>query len=88
MAYAIELAKRHCCHAAIVDMRLFDDTDRHDQSGLSLIPKLSPTKVIIVTGHVNRTALREAFRNQGAFDMTGKQDSPEELQKTIQSAVF
>jgi CheY-like chemotaxis protein len=47
------------CHLALVDMRLINDTDGADTSGLDLVPKLQPTKCIIVSGSARLTRSKE-----------------------------
>ncbi|MEM7532212.1 MAG: phosphotransferase [Chloroflexota bacterium] len=84
---AVALAYQYRCHVAIVDMRLRDDDDRNDRSGLELVSRLGPTRAIIVTAYGDRQTTREALREQKAWDMIGKEEGPQELHERIQSAL-
>lgn len=48
---AIRKANQYRCHVALVDMRLLNHFDEDDNSGLLLVPKLKPTRSVIVTGY-------------------------------------
>ena len=83
---ATRKARRHRCQVAIIDMRLRDDYDTTDISGLELVPQLAPTVSIIVSGVNDRKQAVQALRQYGAFDFVGKQDGPEPLQAAIEEA--
>lgn len=88
---AIAKAKRHRCHIALVDMRLREDDDPTDISGLRLVPELAPTVSIIVSGYGDRKTVREALKSslkvpERAHDFVGKEDGPEVLLRTIREA--
>ncbi len=71
------------CHIAVVDMRLYNDHDNADQSGLALIPKLKPALTIVVSGSGNDRNTTKKALQQGAFDFIGKLDDLDYLQKAL-----
>lgn len=77
IAHATELAKTHRCQVALVDVRLFDNNDEHDESGLDVILKIAPARSIVVTAYPNLAVASQAFKEKGAFDVIGKEDNPE-----------
>lgn len=87
MAKAREAAARHCCQLAVVDMRLGDDSNTKDISGLELLDKLRPTLSIIMSAFGSVHSATEAFREYGAVDFVAKEDGPEVLQQALQRAV-
>lgn len=89
---AIAKAGRYRCHVALVDMRLRDDDDPGDTSGLKLVPQLAPTVSIIVSAKGDDRTVRAALKSppdvpERAHDFVAKNDGPEALQKAIQEAV-
>lgn len=74
------------CHIAVVDMRLYNDHDNADQSGLTLIPKLKPALTIVVSGSGNDRNTTKKALQQGAFDFIGKLDDLQYLQKSLNEA--
>src|SRR4051812_2607606 len=50
---AVSKVRAHRCHLALVDVRLRDDFDSSDQSGLALISRLLPTLSITITSFPN-----------------------------------
>lgn len=85
-------ATRNRCHVALVDMRLRDDDDPGDTSGLKLVPWLAPTVSIIVSSHGDAKTVRAALKPppdvpKRAHDFVGKEDGPEALLNTIIEAV-
>jgi 6-phosphofructokinase 1 len=60
---ALERLKDNFVHLAIVDVRLRDDSDENDKSGLELCEKLDPVLPrIVLTGYVNDwTTIRDAL---------------------------
>lgn len=80
---AVAKARQHRCHIALVDMRLRDDKDTSDWSGLKLVPRLQPTKSIIVSAFGDRKNARAALLKYKAVDIVGKEDAPEALQGAI-----
>lgn len=83
---AIRLAKKYRCQLALVDMRLRDDTNPRDWSGLALAKRLQPTLAIIVSGLGDRQAVRNALKTGNVYDFVGKEDGPEELAETMARA--
>ncbi|MBE2234262.1 MAG: CHAT domain-containing protein [Anaerolinea sp.] len=86
---AIDKAKHYRCHVALVDMRLKNDDDPSDTSGLNLVRDLAPTVSIIVSGHGDRKTARDALKSppdvpERAYDFVGKEDGPEVLKKAIE----
>ncbi|RLT45493.1 MAG: hypothetical protein DWI57_00395 [Chloroflexi bacterium] len=81
---AIRKAREYRCHAALVDMRLYDDNDSGDKSGLDLVAKLKPAKSIIVTGYGDVPTYQEA-QSKGAVLMVGKQQSTEVLRRELRA---
>lgn len=82
---AIEKAHSKCCIVALVDMRLRDDHDKRDISGLSLIPLLKPTRAIVVSGKGDRKTATEALTTYGAVNFAGKEEGPRALKQKIES---
>jgi DNA-binding NarL/FixJ family response regulator len=79
-------AQKHRCHIAVVNMRLCDNLDRNDHTGLDLASELAPTEVIIVSGHGDLEAVRRALRENKLFDFVGKEEGPERLHQSIEQA--
>jgi ActR/RegA family two-component response regulator len=86
LADAISKARTHRCQIALVDMRLYDNYDLDDWSGLKLVPQLQPTTAIILSGFGDRKTAVAALKDYGAFDFVGREDGPEQLQATIEAA--
>ncbi|MCG8346769.1 MAG: phosphotransferase [Chloroflexales bacterium] len=84
---AAQKAAKHRCHIALVDMRLLDDYNRQDTSGLALVPQLKPTIAIIVSGYGDRAAVREALKAKQAFDFVGKEEGPSRLRQAVREAL-
>jgi DNA-binding NarL/FixJ family response regulator len=80
-------AHQYRCQVALVDMRLLDDYNRADTSGLDLVPRLKPTVSIIVSGYGDRENVVRALRDQQAIDFVGKEDGPGHLHTAIQEAI-
>lgn len=84
---AIELVRKERCQLAIVDMRLRDDDDRNDDSGLCLAPNLLPARTIVVTGYGDLATARKARDQFQAFNIIGKEEGPGVLLEAIHSAL-
>lgn len=84
LADAKKMAKEQRCQIALVDMRLKDNFDESDTSGLDLIPDIKPAAVIIISGHGSASRAEES-REKGAESFIGKEVSSlvkkEKLQK-------
>ena len=81
---ALEKARHHRCHLALVDMRLKDDHDASDTSGLDLVATLKPTESIIVSAFGDRRTAVTALKDKGALDFVGKEDGPRALRYAIE----
>lgn len=84
-------ARSYRCHLAIVDMRLTDDSDQSDTSGLKLVPRLAPTVSIILSGYGDRRTVKEALQAllpvpPRAYNFIGKEEGPEAIQEAINAA--
>lgn len=84
---AKEKAQEHRCHLALVDMRLRDNEDPDDHSGLTLLSDLYPTRTILVTGFGDMYITRRALLEKGAIDVVGKQESLSRLRSAIAIAL-
>jgi ActR/RegA family two-component response regulator len=82
---ALRLARTHRCHLALVDMRLEDDYDIKDVSGLGLVKDLYPLPAIVVSGYGSYKIAGEAIRNAGARDFVGKESGPKALLEAIET---
>lgn len=80
---AVAKAHRFRCQLALVDMRLFDDHDPRDWSGLELAPRLKPTESIILSGFGDWRVAVAALQQYEARSFLGKEESPEELRRHI-----
>lgn len=71
------------CQLALVDMRLIDNFDEEDTSGLKLIEKIKPAATIIVSGYGTLQLALETVQNRGAFDFFEKSDDPAILKSKL-----
>lgn len=76
---AVRKAEEFRCQIALVDMRLIDNFDEEDTSGLELIAKLKPAETIIVTAFGNVPLALNIVQNLGAAEFFEKSDSPSNL---------
>lgn len=76
--------KEQRCQLAIVDMRLLDDFDDRDKSGLNLIQKLKPAMTIMVSGRGDLADVRKSAEG-GAVGFVGKEEGPETLRERLDS---
>ncbi len=81
-------AREFRCQLALVDMRLLDDIDDDDKSGLALISELRPTVCIMMSGYGGLADSRRAA-DEGAAGFMGKSEGPrafkEKLEKEARS---
>ena len=75
------------CHVALVDLRLRDDYDQNDYSGMELVPDLKPAHAIIVTGFGTVPIQRTALTKYDAYSFFGKEERPEDLRDLIRHAL-
>lgn len=80
-------AREARCHVALIDMRLLDDYDRKDRSGLDLARELKQMipgiVVIVVSGYGDRATAVAALHEIGAADFVGKEEGPARLREAI-----
>jgi FixJ family two-component response regulator len=79
-------AKEFRCQLALVDMRLIDNFDEDDTSGLDLIEKIRPAATIIVSGYGTLKLALEIVQKRGAHDFFEKSDDPAVLKEKIDKA--
>lgn len=84
---AVYQATQNRCHLALVDMRLLDNHDAQDESGLQLLSALRPTRTILVTAYGTMGIGVQALQEYGATDAVGKQDGPAELKRAVHKAL-
>ena len=77
-------ARSQRCQLALVDMRLIDDFDEDDKSGLELISKLEPAKCIIISGRGDLADARESTE-KGAVGFVGKGEGPKKVKEKLES---
>jgi hypothetical protein len=82
---AINKAKKYHCELALIDLRLMDDFDREDTSGLWLAGEIRPTRTIILTGYQNADMLRDFLENHKDLPFLSKADSAKKKRETIDS---
>jgi hypothetical protein len=76
-------AREKCCSLALIDLRLFDAYDEHDNSGLQLADELGdPVRSIILVGSGNQNALRKILEK---YEFIYKGDTPETIKQTLDS---
>ena len=91
---ALSLVKSHSFDLAILDIRLVDDKDEEDRSGLNLARRLDPAlPIIMLTGYERWETVREALLpNQNgkplANDYIMKNEGPEALIQAIKLQLF
>jgi len=86
MRDAIHKAHAHRCHLALVDLRLLDDYDMRDTSGLDLIKPLEPTHTIIVTASTDSRMSTNALE-LGALGFVSKSEGPKILQAELEKCL-
>jgi ActR/RegA family two-component response regulator len=80
---AVNKAQQSRCQLALVDMRLIDNFDEDDTSGLELIELLKPAKTITVSGYGTLQLALETVQNRGAVDFFVKSDDPDQLREKL-----
>lgn len=81
---ARELAYQKRCSLALIDLRLVDDDDDQDMTGLQLAEELKlGLHPIILSGHEDRDFLKDMHRNHKDIPFIGKQDRRDDVQKII-----
>jgi ActR/RegA family two-component response regulator len=83
---AISKAREFRCQLALIDMRLIDNFDDDDVSGLNLIEKIKPTASIIVSGYGTLQLALETVQERGARDFFEKSGDPLTLKYKLDKA--
>lgn len=81
---AVKKARDSRCQIALVDMRLIDNFDEDDTSGLDLIEKIKPALTIVVSGYGTLKLALEVVKERGALDFFEKSDDPFMLKEMIE----
>jgi CheY-like chemotaxis protein len=76
-------ARKFHCLLALIDLRLLDDFDEDDTSGLQLAQDLNPVRSIILSGYPNQKILRELLDKHKDIPFLSKADAPEKIKKTL-----
>ena len=71
------------CNLALIDLRLLDDFDEEDISGLKLAERIVPTRSIILSGYPDQKILREILDKHKDIPFLSKSDSPERIKQTL-----
>jgi CheY-like chemotaxis protein len=78
-------ARERRCQLAIIDLRLVDDLDEEDTSGLHLVPDVRPAVSIIVSASVDIENVRLSLSEEiGAASYVGKGEGPEILKDKLE----
>lgn len=74
-------------HLAIFDLRLTEDNDAHDNSGL-ILARESPAAIpkIILTGNPTVSLIREAFRDIAVVDFLDKAEGAKAMLQAVENA--
>lgn len=80
---ALAKARKFHCILALIDLRLLDDFDEEDTSGLQLAQELFPVRSIILSGFPNQKILRELLDKHKDIPFLSKADSPERIKQTL-----
>lgn len=84
---AIRKAREQRCQLAIVDMRLLDDFDINDRSGLDLVQKLKPAVSIVTSAYGDEEVVSESLEEKGASAFVGKQRGPKVLKEKLERVI-
>ena len=80
---AVTKARKFHCILALIDLRLSDDYDDDDLSGLKLAEEIGPIRTIILSGYPSQMILRELLDKHKDTPFLSKADSPEKIKRTI-----
>ncbi|NTU79897.1 MAG: phosphotransferase [Chloroflexales bacterium] len=83
--HARQLAHAERCPLALVDLRLVEDKDPSDRSGLTLIGELGFTRSIILTSFGTIRTAMSATEEHGAAGFVEKTEHPEVLRRQLQA---
>lgn len=82
---AKQKARENRCQLALIDLRLVDDLDDEDVSGLSLVPEIKPAVSIIVSASVDIENVRLSLSEDvGAASYVGKGEGPQILKDKLE----
>ncbi len=78
-------ARQYCCQLALIDLRLLDDLDEDDNSGLKLANEIKPTASILLSGHGNQKVLRDLLKNHKDIPFVGKGDPRQAIEQALET---
>ena len=81
-------ARDQRCQLAIVDMRLIDDFDMNDRSGLDLVQELKPALSIVTSAYGDEEVASESLEEKGASAFVGKQRGPKVLKEKLEKVLL
>jgi hypothetical protein len=84
---ALSKARKFHCILALIDLRLLDDFDEEDTSGLKLADEIGPIRSIILSAFPNQNILREILDQHKDIPFLSKSDKPEKIRKILDSEV-
>lgn len=84
---AMAKARKLRCILALIDLRLSDDSDDDDTSGLQLAQEIGPIRTIILSGYPNQGILRELLDKHKDISFLSKGDSPEKVKQVLDTEV-
>jgi CheY-like chemotaxis protein len=80
---AVAKARKFHCILALIDLRLLDDSDEEDTSGLQLVKQISPARSIILTAFPTQQILRQMLDQYRDIPFLSKIDAPERIKQTL-----
>ena len=80
---AVAKARKFHCLLALIDLRLMDDSDEDDTSGLQLAKQIYPARSIILTAFPTPQILREMLDKYRDIPFLSKIDPPEKIKQTL-----
>jgi CheY-like chemotaxis protein len=83
MSDAVAKARKFHCILALIDLRLLDDSDEEDTSGLQLVERIYPARSIILTAFPTPQILREMLDKHRDIPFLSKIDAPEKIKETL-----
>ena len=81
---AKDKAREHRCSLALIDLRLTDDYDKNDNSGLLLASEFGDEiRSVILSGYGDPDFLREILQNHRDINFISKGDTPETIKRVL-----
>jgi CheY-like chemotaxis protein len=80
-------ARKLHCILALIDLRLLDDFDEEDISGLLLAEEIHPTRSIILTGFPTQNLLLGMLENHKDIPFLLKSSAPDKIKLTLDTEV-